>query len=164
MVDAADRRRALGGQAGEHQARRAAQIARHDRGADQMSDALDHYRGTLPEELRAHAGQLGDVHEPLGVDLLGDDAVAVGQAQQRHHLRLQVGREAGVGLRRDHHRLEHALGGDLDGAAERVLAGVEPVHVHAELLEPVDDREQVVVRVVLQRHVAVGDGGGHGIG
>ena len=41
------------------------------------------------------------MHVAVGVDALGDHADAVGERHQRHPLRLQVGREARVRLRRD---------------------------------------------------------------
>ena len=50
-------------------------------------------------DVRAHAIQLGDVHESVFEDRLRDSAGAVCEAHEHHQLRLHVGREARVRLR-----------------------------------------------------------------
>ena len=58
---------------------------------------------------RAHARELGRVHEAVLEDMLLEVADAVGEREQRHHLRLQVGREAGEGGGRHVHRADVAV-------------------------------------------------------
>ena len=69
-----------------------------------------------------------------------------------------------VTLTGDHHRSQDTLRGDLDRAAFGVLDRVEPLDVHAKRGQAIDDRQQVVVGELVERHVAVGDRRGQCIG
>ena len=60
--------------------------------------AAHHGRGAVHVDVGAHAAQLRHVHEAVLEDRLGDHRGAAGRGHQRHHLRLQVGREAGIRL------------------------------------------------------------------
>ena len=120
----------------------------------QFLHALDDRRRAFLADAAAHAVQFAHVQEAVGEDPLGDHADAVGQAQQRHELGLQVGGEAGIGL-----------GGHLDGVqpprwTTRRSSRSRRSMLHADLLQPVDHRDQVVEVAVLQFQFAVGDGGG----
>src|SRR5690606_8446873 len=114
VVDAVDGGLASGGEAGEDQARRGAQVAGHDRGAHQFADAADHDGGPVAVEVGAHAGQFGHVQESVGEDLFGNDRVAIDEGEQGHDLGLQVGGEAGVGLGDHVDGLEASIAGDAD--------------------------------------------------
>src|SRR5260370_645354 len=54
-------------------------------------------KSALDRDPRAHLRELGDVLKAILVDVLGDDSFALGLRHDRHLLRLQVGRETGVG-------------------------------------------------------------------
>ena len=89
-------RLALGDQAGDHQARRRAQVGRHHGRARELVDALHDRDVAVDLDLRAQAHQLVDVHEAVLEDRLGDRRRAVGDAVEHHELRLHVGRERRV--------------------------------------------------------------------
>ena len=74
-----------------------AQVGRHHRRALQPLDALHHRGVALESDVGAQALQLEHVHEAVLEDGLGDQRGAVGDACERHELRLHVGGEAGVG-------------------------------------------------------------------
>ena len=82
--------------AGDDQARRGAQVGRHHGRARQLRDALDDRDAAVDLDLRAQAQQLVDVHEAVLEDRLGDRRRAVGDAVERHELRLHVGRKRRV--------------------------------------------------------------------
>ena len=104
------------------------------------------------------------MHESLGIDLLGQDAVAVCLAQQGNDLGLEIGREAGIGLCCDDDGLELALRGDLDRAPLAIGVGIERVDMDADGREPVEDGQQAVEWEVVEDDVAVGHRGGDGVG
>src|SRR6267378_1779262 len=79
------------------QARRCAQIRRHDGSALQPLDAFHHRRVALDRDLGAQPLQFQSVHEAVLEDGLGDSRVAAGDGGERHELSLQVGGETGVG-------------------------------------------------------------------
>ena len=112
VVDAGDPGLALGGEAGEDQADAGAQVGRHHRRALELLDAGHGGGAAVHLDPRAHAHQLGRVHEAVLEDALLEVADPVGEREQRHHLRLQVGREAGEGG-----------GRHVDGADVAVLRG-----------------------------------------
>ena len=98
MIDAVQGRLALGGEAGDGERHRGAQVGRHDVGAAQPRHAAHQGRLVMDGDVGAHAHQLGHMHEAALEDRLGDHRRSLGAGHQRHHLRLQVGREAGIGL------------------------------------------------------------------
>ena len=93
VIDAIDRRLALGASAGDHQRDRGAQIRRHHRRAAQPVDAVDDRRIALELDMGAEARQLLHVHEAILENGLGDARRAPRARHQRHELRLQIGRE-----------------------------------------------------------------------
>src|SRR2546426_2386300 len=72
VIDAIDHGLAIGHQASDDQARRGAQIGRHDGGALQPLDAFDHRRVALDRDLGAQPLQFQRVHEAVLEDSLGD--------------------------------------------------------------------------------------------
>src|SRR5581483_244965 len=128
VVDARDARRALGGEPGEHEAHARAEIGRHH-GRTREPRRPAHERAVaLHAHLRAHAGELLDVHEAVLEDRFGEAARPVGPRHERHELRLQVGGKARVGH-----------GGDVDRAERPVALDGKPalalVHAHAGLAQ-----------------------------
>src|SRR5690606_16545443 len=91
MVDAADDGFALGGKPGKDQADAGAQVGGHHRGAAQLFHAGDAGVAAVDLDLRAHPRQFGGVHEAVLENGFLQLAGALGGAEQRHHLRLQVG-------------------------------------------------------------------------
>ena len=79
VVDAQHLGLALGGEAGEDQAHRGAQVGRHDLRAGQPLDAVDDRRAAANLDLGAHAAKLGDVHVAVLEDRLLEEALALGQ-------------------------------------------------------------------------------------
>ena len=71
---------ALGDQAGDHQARRGAQVGRHHRRALQPLDALHHRGIAFEPDVGAQALQLERVHEAVLEDGLGDQRGAARDA------------------------------------------------------------------------------------
>src|SRR5208337_1224597 len=63
VINAIDRRFALGGERGDHQRNGCAQIGRHNRGAEQLVDALDDRRIAVELDAGAEPRELLDVHE-----------------------------------------------------------------------------------------------------
>ncbi len=90
-----------GGQSGQHQRGSGADVVGDHRGAGEHRDAADDGVVAVGAQVRAEPGQLLGEHEPRLEDVLGDHRGARGDRGQRHRERLQVGREAGVGQRRD---------------------------------------------------------------
>ena len=78
----------------------------------QPLDAVDRRHLAVEMDVGAEAGELLHVHEAVLEDRLADVRGAVGAADQRHQLRLEVGGEAG-----------ERLGGDVD---RREAAAVPP--------------------------------------
>ena len=164
MVDARNIGLALGREAREHEARARTQVARHHRRAVQWRATGNNASGALSVDLRAHARQLGNMHKSLGVNLLGDHRVSLRKAEQRHELRLQVGRKSRVGLGGDLRWLELALAGHAHGCVHRIVGAGEKLDMHADLAEAVNHRQHPVVRELLEGHIAVGYRRGHRVG
>src|SRR5690606_40765267 len=78
VVDAFDGGFAEGGQAGDDQAGRGAQVGGHDGGARQLGHARDDGGVSVDVDLGAHAAQLLDVHVAVLEDVFHDDGRAVG--------------------------------------------------------------------------------------
>ena len=89
---------ALGHQAGDHQARRGAQVGRHHRARPAAARTPLHHRGVaLDLDVGAQALQLLHVHEAVLEDGLGDHARCRSATRvERHELRLHVGGEARI--------------------------------------------------------------------
>ncbi len=77
----------------DHEPRGRAQVGRHHGRARQPRHALDDRRVAFDLDRRAEAAQFLHVHEAVLEDRLGDAVRAVGDAVERHELRLHVGRE-----------------------------------------------------------------------
>ena len=70
--DSADRRRALGGQPGEHQRRAGADVVGDDRGAGEHRHPADDGVVTVGAQVGAEPSELLGEHEPRLEDVLGD--------------------------------------------------------------------------------------------
>src|SRR3954469_25223990 len=98
VVDSVDLRGPLGLQAREDERGGSAEVARHDRRAAHARDAFDDRRRAFELDLRAHPLELGDVHEALRKDGLGNGAQPFRPAEHGTELRLHIGRKSGVRL------------------------------------------------------------------
>jgi len=106
----------------------------------------------------AHAGKLWHVHEAVFKHGFRHHARALGNCQHGHHLRLQVGGEAGVGFRHDIDAAQNlarafnvnviALGSDIDAC----------------LVQGVDQIIDMLDFAAFQRQVATRHRGGNGEG
>ena len=114
VIDAADLGHAIGLQARQDERGGGAQIARHDRRADQSIDALDHRGRAFDLHVRAHALQFRDMHVALRENVFRDDADSLGRREQRAHLRLHVGRKTGIRLGREFERFREAPFGETE--------------------------------------------------
>ena len=110
VIDAIDPGGAARDQAGQHQGRRCAKVAGHHAGTLEFLHALDDGGRAFLADAGTHAIQFTDVEEPVGEDAFGDDAHAIGEAEQCHELGLKIGGESGVGLRGEFHRIQAAGG------------------------------------------------------
>src|SRR5206468_1084451 len=115
---------------------RAASRARHGRARERLRPAHDGVVA-VHVDVGAHAHQLLRVQEAVLEDRLGDRAGAGGARHEGHELRLEVGREAGIGhgLRVDGGELAVAL----DANAALPLA-----HRHTRLAELGEERLQMI--------------------
>jgi hypothetical protein len=93
VIDALDLGAPSGHQAGQHQARRGAQVRRHHRRGGQLVHALDDRGVALEPDLGAHAAHFQHVHEAVFENRLDDGADAVRHRVERGELRLHVGRK-----------------------------------------------------------------------
>ena len=100
--------------------------------------------------VRAHAGELVDVAEPAGEEVLGDDADAVGHGEHHGEQRLVVRRHSRIRQRRHVDRLQ-ALRSVHPDAVER---GRDR---HAHVRELAEVHLHVVGACVAQQHLAAGD-------
>ena len=98
--------------------------------------------------------QFVHITEAVLPDALSHDGGTIGQGEQRGHQRLHVGRETGMRHRLDFQRMQRAGAGDaqcvvvfLDRAASRAQLG--------------SNRLQMLRDDVMQRYIALGDGGGY---
>ena len=123
VVDAFDHRLPLRHQAGDHQARRRAQVGRHHPGAGERRGSGHPRQIAFDADRGSHARQLGHVLEAVLEHRLADRGVAARLGHQRHVLRLQVGGEAGV--RRGHYvaRQQVAVARDADPVRARLDLG-----------------------------------------
>ena len=140
---------ALGDERGDDQPRRRAQVGRHHGRARELVDALHDRDAAVDVDLRAQAQQLVDVHEAVLEDRLGDRRRAVGDAVERHQLRLHVGRERRVLAGANADRARPRVGAD----AQPAVAGLDR---RAGLAQLVDHRLEVLAARVAQHDVAAG--------
>ena len=98
-------------------------------------------------DVRAHARQLLGVTVAAVPHALGDDARAFRKAQRSRHLRLHIGREAGIG-----HGLDVGLGEPALAAHEHRVVKLGHLDVH--LLELCGDALEVLGDDVLDQHRA----------
>ena len=96
MIDTVNQRLALRHQSGNDQTGRCAQIRRHHIGAIQTRNARN--RGGIPIDFDvcAQPDQFSGVHKAVFKDRFADEGGALGNAVERHELRLHVGRESRV--------------------------------------------------------------------
>ena len=81
VVDTADRGLAVGRQAGDHQRRPGTDVGRPHRRTAEPRHATHHGVVAVGADVGAEPLQLLDVAEPPGIEVLGDDADAVGDRQ-----------------------------------------------------------------------------------
>ncbi len=139
MVNPVDLGHAVGHQSREDQARARAQVRRHHRRARQTLDSVDDGQAAFLADVRPQAVELGHVDEAVRVDLLGDDADAIGQGQKHRDLALKIGGKARIRQRRDIDGAEIAVAGHLHGVVfdlEARTRGFERVDQRREVLEP----------------------------
>src|SRR3990170_9168086 len=98
VVDAADHRLALRGEAGDDQRHRGAQIGGHDLRAGQAAHAGDEGGIAFEVDTGAEPCQLLHMHEAILEDRLAHRGGALGRAHQGNELGLQIGGEAGERL------------------------------------------------------------------
>src|SRR5882762_10442535 len=153
VIDAIDDGLALGHQGGDDQARRCAQVRRHDGSALQPPDAFHHRRVALDRDLGAEPLQLQGVHEAVLEDSLGDSRGAAGDGGERHELGLHVGGETGVGRGAQAHGLRPGGHFDFDGA----IRHFDPCAAFAQLFQR---RIEGIGRGVEQPHLAARGGCG----
>ena len=153
VIDAVDLGDAFGVQAGEDEGGGGAQVAGHDGRAAHALDAFDDGGAAVERDVGAHALELGDVHEALREDGVGDDADAAGLGEERAHLRLHVGREARIRLGGELEGGGLAVAGDGEGVAGRLdaVAGAD---------EGVGDGGEVRGIDALEGDLLARDGGG----
>ena len=158
MIDAVDHGLAFGGERGDHQRHRGAQIGRHHRRAVEALDAFDGRGLTIEMDVGAEPRQFLHVHETVLEDGLGDVRGSLGARHQRHQLRLQVGGKSGK-----------RRGGDIDGINPGAVAGdadafIGRRHRGAGLCQNIERRLQQFGPRILQQHVAAGHRHRHRIG
>ena len=96
VVHTADDRFAVGRQTGNDQRGTGADVGSAHRRAAQSLDAAHHRVMTIGADVGTKPLQLLDIAEPARVEVLGDDADAVGHRQHRDDQRLVVGGDARV--------------------------------------------------------------------
>ena len=94
VVDALHDGVAVGHQAGNHQAGRSTQVSGHHGGAGKPLHAFYQCSVALCADLRAHAVELGHVHEAVFKNGFHHPAAALGHRVHRHKLRLHIGGKA----------------------------------------------------------------------
>src|SRR5690606_37564338 len=150
VVDLVDDRRALGPQPGEDHGRPGADVVGQHRAAGETLHSPHDRVLPLGGDVGTHPPQLTDVAEPGVVDVLGDDGGAFGDGQERHHLRVHVGVEAG-----------ERKGGEVDGAGtlgtDDAQPAVSALHSDAGLLQLAQLHAQVVGDAARDGDVAGGD-------
>ena len=134
VVDAADGGLAFGGEAGQDQGDRGAQIGCHDLGAGEVGDAADDGRGAMGVDAGTHAVEFRDVHEAVFENGFGDHRGAFGDRHQGHELGLHVGGKAGIGFGFDIGAAQVA--GAFDPEAVRAWVMVMPASVRAAITAP----------------------------
>ena len=164
MVHPRDHGLAVGRQASQHQARGAPQVGGHHGRAVESGHTPHDDRGTNAVEHGPHAFELRGVVEPLGINLLGDHAVAVGQGQHRQELGLEIGGEAGPRLGCHFNRFLAPVRGDAHGAAQQVFPVVKEFKPNPNPLQHIFHAQQGILRIVAQFHPATSNRGGDGIG
>src|SRR5712692_1851260 len=90
VIDSIDPRFALGNQTRDDEARRRAQVGRHDGCALQLADSAHDRRISRDLDVGAQALHFQGMHEPVLENGLGDDGGAFRDRVQRHQLRLHV--------------------------------------------------------------------------
>ena len=96
MVNPVHNRFAVRHQTGDDQAGRSAQIGGHHSGARQFFHAAHHGGIAFHRNVRAHAVQLGNVHEAVFKNGFHHFAAAFSHGVHRHKLRLHIGGEGGM--------------------------------------------------------------------
>ena len=138
MIDPLDKGFTFSGEPGNHEARRGAQIGRHDSSARQARHAAHDCGVAVDIDVCAQAQQLLHVHEAVFEDRLDDHRSAFGQRIERHQLGLHVSGKARI-----------FVGADVDGARTLVHRGLDPV---------------VAAGDFQARLAQLGDRGAHGVG
>ena len=118
VIDAAYLRGTLGGETGQNERGRSAQIGGHDRRAGQMIHSAYHGRMACDGNVGTHADKLGGMHEAVFKDALVHHAGSLREAHHGHDLGLHVRGKARVGLR-----------GDVAGLYGTADGGLQPVTI-----------------------------------
>src|SRR3546814_16343682 len=87
---------ALGGEAGDNQAHRGAQVGRHYRLADKGIDAAHDRAAAAHVDVAAHARQFGAVNVAVLEAGFGEQRRTGAERSHRHELRLHFGSDTGV--------------------------------------------------------------------
>ena len=95
------------------------------------------------------------MHEPFGVNLLGDHAIAFCETKKRHHLRLQVGWKSRMRLRRQDRRFEPTITRYAHCCQIKLIAIVDSLDAHADLPKHIERGEQRVPRKSFEHQVAI---------
>ena len=91
----------VGDESGEDETRAGPEILRLHVGAAQAVDADDGRGVSLDDDVRTQTPEFGHVREPIVIDRVGDEARSVGDGKRGDHLRLEIGRKAGMDVRGD---------------------------------------------------------------
>ena len=137
----------LGGQTRNDHRRACTQVVRTHRRALEFLHALDDGDLAVHMDVRTHAGQFLGISVTAVPHALGDDARTLCQAERGRHLRLHVGREAGI-----RHGLDIGPGQPPLAAHQHRVVKLGHLNVH--LLELCRDALQMFGDDVLNQHRA----------
>src|SRR6266853_1339554 len=120
VIDPVDSGLAFGNETRDDEARRGAQVGRHDGCALQLRNAAHDRRVSRDLDVGAETLHFQGMHEPVLEYGLGDDGGAFRYRVQRHQLRLHVGRERRIGSGPDIDRLGPPPHGERDRPVPRL--------------------------------------------
>src|SRR4030065_349965 len=146
-------RLAFGDEPREYQGRAGPEIGCHERSSAKAPHALYDGAPAVDADVRAHALEFADMHEPVLEDSLPYDGQAAGNRPHGHYLGLHVGREARV-----------RFGLYVPAPYRQVAYYAHPAvlfrHRSPGLAKLDVERVEVLVGAVFYEHIAAGHGGG----
>src|SRR3990172_5292513 len=157
VVDIADLGRAIRDEGGQHAGGARADVERlYGRGCQSRGTGDD---GGLPggDDVGTQLPELGDIEQPVVEDALVDGAGAARLGEERGKLRLQVGREPGVGQCLGVHGRIARGAGNAHAAVGALNKGTRFAHLP-------DQRVEMLGHGLFDLDLPAGDGGGEGEG